>query len=149
MKVVLRQDVAHVGRKGELVEVANGYGINFLIPSGKALKADSPQGQSYLSKVASGEAQKQTATDAVKTDLQELADKKFKFELEANDSDVLFASLNESKLAELLSEQTSKKIAAKNIALSEGAIKNIGTYQASLMHEGNALGQIEIEVAAA
>ena len=39
MKVVLRDDVENVGRKGDLVEVADGYARNFLVPRGLALKA--------------------------------------------------------------------------------------------------------------
>jgi large subunit ribosomal protein L9 len=40
MKVVLRADVDHLGRKGDVVEVADGYARNFLVPRGLALRAD-------------------------------------------------------------------------------------------------------------
>lgn len=39
MKVILKEDIATLGKAGDLVEVASGYGRNFLIPQGKALEA--------------------------------------------------------------------------------------------------------------
>ncbi|HPP38645.1 MAG TPA: 50S ribosomal protein L9, partial [Thermosynergistes sp.] len=39
MKVILKQDVEKLGRRGDLVEVADGYGRNFLIPRGLAVEA--------------------------------------------------------------------------------------------------------------
>src|SRR5689334_2327741 len=39
MKVVLREDVEHVGMKGDIVDVADGYARNFLVPKGLALQA--------------------------------------------------------------------------------------------------------------
>src|ERR1700674_5028730 len=41
MKIVLRADVEHVGHKGDIVEVADGYARNFLVPRGLALRATS------------------------------------------------------------------------------------------------------------
>ena len=39
MKVLLKKDVAKIGKKGEIIEVSDGYGRNFLIPKGYAVKA--------------------------------------------------------------------------------------------------------------
>ncbi|MDQ3945363.1 MAG: 50S ribosomal protein L9, partial [Actinomycetota bacterium] len=39
MKIVLRSDVANLGRKGDLVEVADGYARNYLVPKGLAISA--------------------------------------------------------------------------------------------------------------
>ncbi len=39
MKVVLRADVEHLGRKGDLLEVTDGYARNYLVPRGMAIKA--------------------------------------------------------------------------------------------------------------
>src|ERR1700674_609998 len=41
MKIVLRADVEHVGHKGDIVDVADGYARNFLVPRGLALRATS------------------------------------------------------------------------------------------------------------
>lgn len=47
MKVILKEDIATLGKAGDLVEVARGYGRNFLIPQGKALEA-TPHHQKQL-----------------------------------------------------------------------------------------------------
>ena len=39
MKIVLRDDVEHLGQKGDIVDVADGYARNFLVPRGLALRA--------------------------------------------------------------------------------------------------------------
>ena len=41
MKIVLRDDVANLGQKGDVVDVADGYARNFLVPRGFAIKAES------------------------------------------------------------------------------------------------------------
>ena len=46
MKVILKEDISTLGKAGDLVEVARGYGRNFLIPHGKALEA-TPDPVSY------------------------------------------------------------------------------------------------------
>ena len=43
MKVVLRDDVAGVGRRGDIVKVAGGFARNFLLPEGRAIVASCPQ----------------------------------------------------------------------------------------------------------
>ena len=40
MKIVLRADVEHLGRKGDVIDVADGYARNYLVPRGLALRAD-------------------------------------------------------------------------------------------------------------
>ena len=45
MRVVLREDVENLGRKGDLLEVADGYARNFLVPRGLAMKATAGVGQ--------------------------------------------------------------------------------------------------------
>lgn len=47
MKVILKEDISTLGKAGDLVEVARGYGRNFLIPHGKALEA-TPHHQKQL-----------------------------------------------------------------------------------------------------
>ncbi len=47
MKVILKEDISTLGKAGDLVEVARGYGRNFLIPQGKALEA-TPHHQKQL-----------------------------------------------------------------------------------------------------
>ena len=47
-KVVLRTDVARVGKKGDILEVADGYARNFLIPKGKAIVASGRRGRPGL-----------------------------------------------------------------------------------------------------
>jgi large subunit ribosomal protein L9 len=148
MQIVLTQDVAHVGQKGDVVQVSNGYGINFLIPHGLAYKSDSPQGQQLIAKVESSASNKaKDAADRV-TALKELTGQQFNLPVEANDSGVLFASLNEEKLSRMISLITGKELQPAELALSEGSIKQTGEYEVSLQHNDEVVGSAMLNVTA-
>ncbi len=146
MKVVLTQDIAHVGKKGETVTVSNGYGINFLIPRGVALKADSPQGLVYAGNYQAGKIAKQSADKISAEAITELVGEQFNLSVEANESGKLFGALNEAKIADSLNALTQSSLEAKNIKLSNGPIKELGSYTVSLKSGDSVIGDITIEV---
>ena len=146
MKVVLTQDVAHVGRKGYEVEVANGYGINYLIPQGKALKADSPEGINLLKRVESGAVAKEADNQVLVDKLTTLVGEQFTLSVEANESGALFGSLNAANVAEMISSLTQVAVGSNNIALPNGPIKEVGEHTAELKAGGAVVGEAMLNV---
>jgi large subunit ribosomal protein L9 len=146
MKLVLKQDVAHVGNKGETVEVSNGYGINYLIPHGMALKADSPQGLAYASRFESVKEAKSAANDEIKSKLAKLTGEMFTLPVEANDSGKLFAALTASKVAEMVSALTGVEITDKNVSLPDGVIKDLGEHDVEFVVGKDKLGKSMLSV---
>tara|TARA_B100001123_G_C15160413_1_gene967246 strand:- start:682 stop:1134 length:453 start_codon:yes stop_codon:yes gene_type:complete len=145
MKVVLTQDIAHVGKKGESVEISNGYGINYLIPKKMALKADSPEGLVYLKQVESKNEARSQAEEENKAEVAKLAGQQFSFPVEANESGVLFAGLTPAKVAEMINAMAKTELTAKNIK-PDDQIKEVGEYNASLIAAGEKVGEIMINV---
>lgn len=126
MKVILQEDVKNVGNVGDVVNVADGYGRNFLIPRGLAVLADE-------SNVKRLEHQKRvTAHKRAKLEkqAQELAEKlstaAVSIKRAAGDEDKLFGSVGNRDIAEAL-EAEGYAIDRKNIVLDE-PIRNIGVF---------------------
>ena len=126
MKVILQEDVKNVGNVGDVVNVADGYGRNFLIPRGLAVLADE-------SNVKRLEHQKRvTAHKRAKLEKQakELAEKlataAVSIKRAAGDEDKLFGSVGNRDIAEAL-EAEGFAIDRKSIVLDE-PIRNIGVF---------------------
>ena len=126
MKVILQEDVKNVGNVGDVVNVADGYGRNFLIPRGLAVLADE-------SNVKRLEHQKRvTAHKRAKLEkqAQELAEKlataAVSIKRAAGEEDKLFGSVGNRDIAEAL-EAEGFAIDRKNIVLDE-PIRNIGVF---------------------
>lgn len=126
MKVILQEDVKNVGNVGDVVNVADGFGRNFLIPRGLAVLADE-------SNVKRLEHQKRvTAHKRAKLEkqAQELAEKlataAVSIKRAAGEEDKLFGSVGNRDIAEAL-EADGFAIDRKNIMLDE-PIRNIGVF---------------------
>jgi len=126
MKVILQEDVKNVGNVGDVVNVADGFGRNFLIPRGLAVLA-------HESNVKRLEHQKRvTAHKRAKLEkqAQELAEKlataAVSIKRAAGEEDKLFGSVGNRDIAEAL-EADGFAIDRKNIMLDE-PIRNIGVF---------------------
>ena len=126
MKIILREDVERLGRKGDIVTVKDGYARNYLIPRGLALPVT--RGNIRMIEEEKRRLLRQREKEA-KT-AQELADKLSQMELEiykkAGENDVLYGSVTAAELAEALKEK-GFEIDRKNIILEE-PIKRLGVH---------------------
>ena len=128
MKVLLIKDVKTLGKAGELKEVADGYGKNFLIGKGLALHATTEVLNRYKSeqkKAAENEA-KEIAT------AKELAEKlnatKLTIKHKVGANGHLIGSVTNKEIAESLEDQFSIMLDKKNISLDK-KIKSVGIYE--------------------
>lgn len=126
MKVILQQDVKGLGKKGEVVEVAEGYGRNFLIPRKLAVEATAAN-MNQLKQQKQAQVQKEKRE---KAEAQRLAavlkEKTLVIKAKTGDTGKLFGSVTSGDIAERLAAE-SIQIDKKKIQLSE-PIKSLGTY---------------------
>ncbi|MCD6455020.1 MAG: 50S ribosomal protein L9 [Candidatus Aminicenantes bacterium] len=126
MKVILKEDIENLGKKGDIVNVADGYARNYLIPCGFALAVT--RGNVRLIEEEKKRLLRQREKE-IKT-AEELAEKLNNLELEiykkAGENDVLYGSVTTSELAELL-EKEGIQIDKKAILLEE-PIKRLGVH---------------------
>jgi large subunit ribosomal protein L9 len=127
MEVILREDVADLGKAGELVKVKDGYGRNYLLPRGLAYMAT--EGNKRRVEVEAQRKGIQLARQ--KTDAQTLAARlataDLTFEVKAGEGDKLFGSVTSADIAERLAE-LGFAIDKRIIDLPE-PIKMVGVYQ--------------------
>ena len=128
MKVVLLEDVANVGRAGEVKEVADGYGRNFLLPRKLALLA-TPSAIKAAEAQLQKEQEKQQRFAAEITKLAEqLEGLLITFKEKVSSEDRLYGSVRDSDIARELSQLTGLDIAKEKIEL-EDPIRQLGEYE--------------------
>jgi large subunit ribosomal protein L9 len=129
VKVVLRKDVAALGKAGEVKEVADGYGRNYLIPRGLAAPATRTELQNVDAQKAA-EARLRTRLDAEKQTLaKRIEETPLVIRARTGEGGRLYGSVTSADIAEALSETLETPIDKRNVELSE-AIRHLGTHSA-------------------
>lgn len=145
MKVILRKDVEKLGKEGDLVEVADGYGRNYLIPKGAADEA-TPENVRILKRRKKEEAR--LAEDKLE-DAQEYAENLSKvnvvIKIKAGENGKLFGSVNTKDIAEALEKDHKIKIDKRKIELEE-PIKNTGDHMVDVKLHPEVKGQVKVTI---
>ena len=146
MKFILTDDVTNLGYKHDVVEVKDGYGRNFLIPTGKAVVAT----PSALKQLAENQRQRQHKLAKIKADAEALAATLQGIELtigaKVSSTGTVFGSVNAIQIAEAL-EKLGHNIDRKLIALKD-AVKEVGKYTATIKLHKEVAVEIPFEVIA-
>jgi large subunit ribosomal protein L9 len=129
MEVILKNDVPNLGYRDDIVNVKNGYALNYLIPKGLAITATQSALKSH-NEILKQRAHKE---EKIKQEAQSIAEtlKSVTLTIGAKTSTKgkIFGSVNAIQIAEALQEK-GFSIDRKNIAFKEDLIKEVGTYHA-------------------
>lgn len=142
MKVILRKDIDKLGAVGDIVEVANGYARNYLVPQGMVYMAT----EGNLKRVE--EEKRQLAKQAIRTEemakekAESLSEASLTFMVKATDDDQLYGSVSEGDIAEKL-EEIGFEVDKKMILLDE-PIKSLGVYTIDVKLHPEVIGQIKV-----
>lgn len=147
MKVVLREDVEHLGHKGDLLEVADGYARNFLVPRGLAMKAT-------RGVVAQAEAMRRSRSARDVRDrsaAEELAGRlgatTIRIGVRAGEGGKLFGSVTSADVADAVRGQTAIDVDRRTIELSE-PIKELGGAEVPVRLHPDVTATLRVEVVA-
>jgi large subunit ribosomal protein L9 len=144
MKVVLKDDVKNLGKMGQIIDVADGYARNYLVPRGLASEANTKniKALEHEKRIIEGKAKK------VKNSAQELLNKisarTFTIRAKAGDEGKLFGSVTTMDIAELLQKE-GIEIDKKKISLDE-PIKRLGSYSVNVKLHPEISTQLNIQV---
>lgn len=131
MKVILKRDVAKVGRKNEVKEVADGYARNSLIPQGLAVPATT-ENLAMIKEWEKGKAATGAKIDSAFAALRaKLTDQTIKTKQKAGPEGHLFAGLREKDVAGILAEETGVAVKPDWLLLSR-PLKSIGEHKITL-----------------
>lgn len=131
MKVILLQDVPKVGRRYDVTDVKDGYGLNFLIPQGLARIANDANMAALAAQKAEHEKERAQHEKAMGERLQELAEKKVTFTEKANEQGHLFAGIQREDVARELKAQLDIEVRPEAVDL-EHALKEVGEHEISV-----------------
>lgn len=132
MKVILQRDIARLGQRGDVKEVADTYAINVLIRKGDAIQATPGELAKWKQKQDAKTYKKELATstftqliDAIRKSEIMITGKK------ADQKGQLFASIKESDIADAIYAAVKMSVDPKQIIL-QSPIKHIGTHEVSI-----------------
>lgn len=126
MKVVLKQDVKGLGKKGELVNTSDGYARNFLFPKGLAVEANAQSLTELKNREQSAKYKVETEIAAAKKSAAELEGKTIVLTAKAGANGKLFGSVTSKEIAEKVKSQFGIETDKRKIVVED--IKQFGTY---------------------
>ena len=131
MKVILKADVKGKGKAGDLINVAEGYGRNFLLPKGLAVIADAKAMNEHKNQKESEAFKQKQAQDNAKANAAQLEGKTITINAKAGASGRLFGSVTTSEISDAIKAQTGIEIDKRKIVLDKD-IKNYGVYTVTI-----------------
>ena len=144
MKVVLLEDVKGKGKKGDLINVSDGYGRNFLIARGLACEPNAQIQNDFSGKASAAQYKIDTDTAAAKENAAKLDGKTFELKSKGGDSGKLFGSITSKEIAELIKQKTGIDIDKKKLDVE--TIKAFGTFPCTVKLYKGIAAKININV---
>ena len=136
MKVILKQDIKGVGKKDQVINAADGYARNFLLPKGLAIPADTGNMNNLKAKNESIEYRKGEDLKEAKEIAERMKSLTLKLKVKTGDNGKLFGAVTSKEIAEALKEQFDIKVDKKKVLLSE-SIKEAGVRKVEIkLNEG-------------
>lgn len=131
MKVILNQDVAKLGKKDQVVKVADGYALNYLLPKGLAFQATANAIAEIETKNQKEQELRTQKEAQMKAEIEKLKPEELAISAKANEKGNLFAAISVDDIAELLSKLTGLDFKAAQIEPVQ-PIKEIGEHAVKL-----------------
>ena len=145
MKVILTQDVKAQGKKGDLINVSDGYARNFLFPKGLAIEANK-QALNELEGKKGAEAYRRNLEEEKARNIAErMKEITVKMSAKAGSGGKLFGSITSKDVAEALKAQFKIDIDKRKIELKDG-IKTCGTTEVPVKLYTGISGSFKVEV---
>lgn len=147
MDIILLERVSNLGDLGEEVAVKNGYARNFLIPTGKAVRATADNRAVFEAR----RAELQQAANAKLTDASEraaaLAGQRATIVVRASEEGKLYGSVGTADIAEALT-QAVLPVAKSEVRMPEGVIRTVGEHEVDIHLHADVTQSVFVEVVA-
>lgn len=130
MKVILRSDVDGVGKRGDVLDVADGYGRNFLLPRGLAMKATAGASQQAAAMRRARDVRDAADRSAAQDVATKLVPTRITISARAGAEGKLFGSITTTDIADAVQQQTGIELDRRAIHLDE-PIRSLGEHAAT------------------
>lgn len=145
MQVILTQDVKSQGKKGQTVNVSDGYARNFLFPKGLAIEATKSNLNDLKGKQESVEFKIKTDTEEAKKIAEQMKSIEVVIKAKAGENGKLFGSITSKDVAEALTAQHHIKLDKKKFVMPDG-IKTLGVTEVKVKLYTNISGSLKVNV---
>ena len=146
MKVILQQDVKNLGKKGEIVEVSEGYGRNFLLPRKAAVIANAENMNVAKAQAGSKARKEAMATDEAKLMAAQLEKVSVTIPVKIGENGKLFGSVTGKDVADALKKEKID-IDRRKITI-KGEVTGVGEYEAVIKVHPSITSTIKVNVVA-
>ena len=147
MEVILLEKVAQLGDPGDLVNVKAGYGRNFLIPNGKAVRADEENKAEYEKRkeaLLSAEAERKDLATNLASGMESLV---IEITAEVSEEGTLYGSVGTREIADALVEE-GHQVEKSAVRLPEGVLKEVGEYSIDVELHPEVIAPITVKIIA-
>lgn len=147
MEVILLEKVAQLGDPGDLVNVKAGYGRNFLIPTGKAVRADEENKAEYEKRreaLLSAEADRKESAEKLSETMESL---EIVIEAQVSEEGTLYGSVGTREISDSLIAK-GFEIEKSAVRLPEGVLKEVGEYSVDIELHPEVIKTISVTISA-
>lgn len=145
MKVILLQDVKSLGKKGDVVDVNDGYARNFVLPKKLGVEANGKNMNDLKLQKANEEKIAKEQLEAAQVFAAEMEKDEIVVSIKAGEGGKTFGSVSSKEIAVAYKQQCGKEIDKKKIQLPE-AIKNFGVYEVGVKLHPKVTGKLKVKV---
>ncbi|MCD8132127.1 MAG: 50S ribosomal protein L9 [Lachnospiraceae bacterium] len=145
MKIILLQDEKKLGKKGDIVEVSEGYARNFILPKKIGVEANARNMNDLKLQKASQEKKAKEQLEAAQALAAQIGDKTVTVSMKAGENGKTFGSISTKEIAAALKDQHGIEVDKKKIVLPE-AIKTFGIFDVAVKLHPQVAGTIRVKV---
>ena len=145
MKVILLQEVKSLGKKGEIVEVSDGYARNFVLPKKLGAEANSKNMNDLKLQKANADKIAKEQLEAAQELAKVLETKEVIVKMKSGEGGKAFGSISSKEIAEEAKKQCELELDKKKIQLPE-AIKSLGVYEVNVKLHTKVMGKLKVKV---
>lgn len=145
MKIILLKDEKKLGKKGEVIEVSEGYARNYILPRKIGVEASSGNMNDLKLQKANEEKIAKEQLEAAQALAAELESKQVVLKIKAGEGGRTFGSVSTKEIAAAVKEQHNIEIDKKKIQLPE-ALKNFGSYEVAIKLHPQVAGKLTVKV---
>ena len=145
MDIILLERVRNLGNLGDEVSVKNGYGRNFLIPQGKAVRATAANREVFEGRRAELEAQAAAQLQAAEDRAAGLAELVLTITARASDEGKLFGSVGSREIADAVTE-AGQEVSKDEVLLPVGPLRSIGEFTVDLQLHSDVTASVTVNV---
>lgn len=147
MKVILKEDVKTLGKKGKVCEVSDGYARNFLIPRGLAMEATQGNVQDLAHKQKQEDMRKQKEKQEALDLCEKIKTLDIIIKVKVGEKGRLFGSVTNKEIADVLDKEYKLKLDKRKIEVKE-SIKGLGEFPVTVKLHSEVTANLSIKIEA-